>query len=238
MSGRATERSLQKQRFEATRFPDEVYTGLIGLLNRSGGEPVGGTCIHLMSGYGHLSAKLARAWNCRIVAIEPDDRIRSEAARRNAYSSLIYMKADETRLPLQDHEAAALIAMQASVRVSNIERLVEEMMRTLSPGSWGFFMESGGLFGAGMNHPGGRTVSPTLSSIFLDRLADSFSKRKAIGMQRMTWTVPMPANGAAHAQQLDSMVAAGLVPEGYRLEARVEGGDVIEQSDILRVAIG
>lgn len=234
---KATERSLQKRRFEATRFPEVTYDEVIRWIETVAGEPTGGTCINLMPGYGHMSARLARRWNCRIVAIEPDDRARSEAARRNGYSSLIYMKADESRLPVQNGEASMLFAWNGSVRVDNVERLVDEMRRILAPGSTALFVESGGLFGISMNFPDRDRPRRMLSSTFLDRLEERFSRRDLFSVERSVWNVPHGESAEEHARRRALMVAAGLIDESDKPVFEAPLLEVVEQATALVLTI-
>jgi len=212
MSHRADARSLFRRRFVATQPPETAFDDTLRILEHCLSRSQNGTIVHLMSGFGHLSVRMAKRWGARIVAVEPDDRLRAEAARRNGYSSVIYMSAAATRLPVQNNEADAVVVVWGGRRFTDLPQVAEECRRILRPQGRTAFVES--VTSAGSCCPPWSELPdlPLLSSTFFDDVIMSFVKQGFAVVASRAETVRIAASESELRQREEQLKEVGLSP--------------------------
>ena len=212
ISGR-TDRAFIRGQASATLLPERTYAELLQLIERNLGPTPGGTIAHLMSGFGHLSVRMAKGWGGRIVAIEPEDRVRAESARRNPYSGVIYMSASGSRLPIQTNEASGIVAVWAGGRIRHLDDLALESARVLHKGSRIVFLESRGS--SGLRSPvvpaGG--AFEMLSSTFFSDVREVFLKHAFEERSAVSGSITIAEDEQQWQQLANSLAAFQLVPD-------------------------
>lgn len=123
-----------KARFEVTRLPDAALAVWLDTLGPYINESPSPTIVDLGSGFGHFSILFARHFNARVVAIEPDEGVRREAAKRNSYSSVIYMAGDGEHVPVQKEEVDTIFISHVLTSLPDLPAALGEMVRILRPG--------------------------------------------------------------------------------------------------------
>lgn len=228
MSLGLSERMLHRRRFEASRFDNSTYDALLEFLGAGIASRDGGTVVQLSSGYGHLSARIARAWNLRVVAIEPDDRVRMEASRRNAFSSVIYMTDAGGSLPIQNHEVGAILCVWGGGRIGDIAFLAGVCSRVLVPDGITCFLESVDELGNCIEPPPTGSVPTPLSSDFLDTTVAVFVRHGFTCTVNKRGSIQMFVDEERSREKIDAWKELGLWTRKDRPFTKSSNGSVIE----------
>lgn len=108
-------------------YPPEVFDYLLGLVNGAGRTP---DVVDIGAGTGQLTVGFA-ARDCRVIGVEPDDRMRQVLASREGIADTFAGSAEA--LPLPD-SSADLIAGAQMWHWVDPSRAVPEIARVLRPG--------------------------------------------------------------------------------------------------------
>ncbi len=94
--------------------------------------------LDLGAGAGRFSPLLADAFGARVVAVEPSDMMRAEAARHRAHPRVTYLPGAAERIPAPDAEFDVAFLSMVIHHVRNRALGAREVFRVVKPGGIGF----------------------------------------------------------------------------------------------------